>query len=328
MAYETGTATDHADLFDKLKSFLTTNTDLVADSQEWDNPWSAPPGAPNTTDVVMRGPGLAGDDAVLVGLSLVADVANDSYVLYSCGMTGILGAGVGIADHVNRSPLVGMYLDPNPMTYWFVGNGRRFVVVTKISTVYQAMYGGLYLPYALPTVYPYPLFVGGSRGALAGTPPNWRSTLSDHTHFVSPAAVIQAGQPTRDTGAWAIDPAANWVRCWNSGNDLGNPKIGMGPEQLFDGLGVAKEVSSVQYGYNNIRQRTGQCYGGDFMLSPITLAQQSPTDQTYGVLDGCFRVGGLNNAAENIVTVGGVDHLVVQNVFRTGVGDYWALALE
>lgn len=326
MAFATGTATSHTDLFAKLKTFLTTNADLVAASQAWTTPWVAPGGAPNTTDIVLQGPGLAGGDAVLVGLSLVADVPNDSYVLYSRGMTGILTTGVAIADHVDRSPLVGMYLDPNPMTYWFVANGRRFVVVVKISTTFQTMYGGLYLPYATPTVYPYPFFIGGTRGAQAGTVPNWRSVDSDHTHFVSPASGGNAPL-TRDTGAWMLDPAANWIRCWNNGPDLGNPKVGMGPEQLFDGMGVARFASLVQLGYENVRQRTSQCYGGDFMLSPITLVQQTPDDQTYGVLDGCFRVAGLNNAAENLVRVGGVDHLVVQNVFRTGTGDYWALAL-
>ena len=35
-----------------------------------------------------------------------------------------------------------------------------------------------------------------------------------------------------------------------------------------------------------------------------------------------------NNAAENLITVGGVDHLVVQNVYRTSVRDYWALRLS
>lgn len=328
MAFATGTASSHTDLFAKLKTFLTTNTDLVAASQAWTNPWSAPGGAPNTTDIVLEGPGLAGGDAVLVGLSLVADVPDDSYVLYSRGMTGVVSGGVRIADHVNRSPLVGMYLDANPMTYWFVANGRRFVVVVKISTIFQAMYGGLYLPYATPTVYPYPYFIGGTRGEIAVAPLNWRSVQADHTHFVSPAAVAGfGGQPNRDTGAWMLDPAANWIRCWNNGSDLGNPKIGLGPENLFDGLSASRGVTTLQYGYDNVRQRTGQCYGGDFMLSPITFVQQTPTDQTYGILDGCFRVTGMNNAAENIVTIGGVDHLVVQNAFRTGTGDYWALAL-
>ena len=33
------------------------------------------------------------------------------------------------------------------------------------------------------------------------------------------------------------------------------------------------------------------------------------------------------NAAENLITVGGLDHLVVQNVYRSDFGDYWAMSL-
>jgi len=59
---------------------------------------------------------------------------------------------------------------------------------------------------------------------------------------------------------------------------------------------------------------------GSYPLLPIVL-------NYLGELDGCFDVPGYGNAAENIVTVGGVDHLVVPHVGRTGYGDYWALRL-
>ena len=46
-----------------------------------------------------------------------------------------------------------------------------------------------------------------------------------------------------------------------------------------------------------------------------------------GEMEGCYCVPGYANAVENIINVGGVDHLVVQDVFRTGYSDYWALKL-
>lgn len=324
MAYETGTATNHSDLFAKLKTFLTTNAALVSAGQNWSQVWSAPTGAPNMTDCVLSGPGLAGTESIMVGLSLVADVPEDSYYIAARGMTGWLPEGIGIGDHINRSSLVGMYVDSNPMTYWFVANGRRFVAVVKISTVFEAMYGGLFLPYSTPTQYPYPLFIGGSRGDVVLSPPNWRSVLSDHTHFISPST---GTFPNRDSQAWMLDPAGQWIRGYNSGNDLGSPKIGIAPEQFFDGMLVSKLGTGSNYGYDYVRQRTTQGYGGSYMLTPVTLVQQTPTDQTFGVLQGIYRVPGILNAAENIITVGGVDHLVVQNCFRAGTGDYWALAL-
>lgn len=69
-------------------------------------------------------------------------------------------------------------------------------------------------------------------------------------------------------------------------------------------------------------------YGGDRALIPCTLIQTNPTDQTYGVLDGAYRCQGYNNAAENLITVDAVDHLVIQNVFRTDTPDFWAMVME
>ena len=69
-------------------------------------------------------------------------------------------------------------------------------------------------------------------------------------------------------------------------------------------------------------------FGGDHMLYPATLVSTgSRLRGTLGVFEGVFHVTGFGNAAENILTIGGVDHLVVQNLFRTGFTDYWALRL-
>lgn len=49
--------------------------------------------------------------------------------------------------------------------------------------------------------------------------------------------------------------------------------------------------------------------------------------QGLGELDGMYSVPGYGNSVENIITANGVDHLVVQDVYRTGYSDYWALKL-
>lgn len=317
MAYATGTATSHTDLWTKLLSFLTTNASLVSAGQAWTQVWSA------TNQVVLKGPGLAGSDNIYIGLSRVDDPTDDSYSILMRGMTGVLAGATDIGGHVNVSKAVGIYSDSQPMTYWFVANGRRFVVVLKISTVFEAMYGGLFLPYAVPTSYPYPLFVGGSRGENPSSPVSWRNTAADHTQFVSPN---YNAIPVRDSCAWMLDPASDWKRCWNNGSDPGDPKIGMAPEQMFEGWGIEDNGSS-GYGYDSIRQRMAAGYDGTFPLIDISLVQASPSDQTYGILDGCYRVPGAGNSSENIITASSVDHLVVQNCFRTGTGQYWALGL-
>lgn len=318
MAFISGNATNHSNFWSTLLSALKTNATLVSAGQQWTQVWSV------TNQVVLRGPGLAGDDNVYIGLKLVSDPTNDSYYIQMRGMTDILDSATDIAGHVNVSKATTVFLDSQPFSYWIVANGRRFAIVLKISTVFQAGYAGLFLPYATPDSYPYPLFVGGTCGENLPNTPNWRSVEDCHTQFISP----NYGAPAiKESCAWMLDPAAQWVRCWNNGSDPGNPKIGMAPELFHAGLGAVQTAGVSTYGYDTIRQRQSACYGGAFALTPISLVQAVPTDQTFGILDGCYRVPGIGNSSENLVTVDGLNHLVVQNVFRTGTGQYWALGL-
>ncbi len=62
-----------------------------------------------------------------------------------------------------------------------------------------------------------------------------------------------------------------------------------------------------------------------YPLVPLILCDDTPN--VYGELDGIYYVSGFNNAVENIVQVGGVDYLVVQDVYRTGHTDYYAMRL-
>lgn len=323
-AYATGTATDHNDLFAKLKTFLTTNAALVSAGEQWATAWTDT----DSNDVVLKGPGTSGTENIYVGLRLTADATAGSYVLWLNGMTGILSSATQITEHLNTSPLVAMYLDNQPMTYWFVASGRRFVVVVKISTVFESCYAGFFLPYAPPTTYAYPMFIGGSRGNVQTDTQSWRSTSDGHTHFVSPYTSFYGYTVNNESPAWMLDPTGQWIRCWNNGSDPGNPKVYLGPEQFGDGLGVSRLTdNNAVWGYDSIRKRIGPSFDGSFALAPITLTQQNPADQTYGVLDGVYRVAGNGNSSENIITAGSVNHLVVQNVFRTDVGSYWALGL-
>lgn len=317
-AFSTGTASNHSDLWTKLLTFLTSNSSLVAAGEAWTVAWS------NGNQRVLKGPGLSAHDEVLVGLKLNADAAIDSYWIELRGMSGVLSGATDVGGHTNVSKKVGIYLDSQPFTYWFVANGRRFIVVLKISTVFQACYGGLILPYTTPLAYPYPLFVGGTRGDNPASPVNWRSVSDDHTMFFSPQYTFLG---TRDSCAWMLDPAGQWVRCWNNGDDPGDPKIGMAPEQMFDGFGSDRVASPLTYGYDTIRKRMCAGFDGTFPLIDISLVQKTPTDQTYGVLDGVYRVAGVGNSSENLIAADGVNHLVVQNCFRTGTGEFIAVGL-
>ena len=324
MAVETGTASSASDLYDKLIAFLTTNADLVSAGQEWAVAWDTPAAYENRSDIVLRGPGLSGQDQVYVGMRLFQDPIGDTFFIQTVGMTGVLPAGLHYRDHVNVTPnFVRMFLDVGTMSYWFVANGRRFMVVVKISTNFETMYAGLFLPYATPLSYSYPFFLGGSAGPTDTDGPfNWRSEDTNHTHFAWPHNENYYTPQAVDSNAWLMDPAGSWKQLANSGGTNGTPCC-MGPE-FTDG----DYFPSDSYGARWIMTRTMDAYGGDRILVPCTLIQKDPTDQTYGILDGAFRCQGVANSAENLITADGVDHLVVQNVYRSDFNDYWAMALE
>lgn len=326
MAVEIGTATDAADLYDKLISFLTTNADLVSAGQEWAIAWDSPAAYENQSDIVLRGPGLSGQDQVYVGMRLYQDPIGDTFFIQTRGMTGVLPTGLHYADHVNVTPsYVRMFLDVGTMSYWFVANGRRFMVVVKISTNFETMYAGLFLPYATPLSYPYPFFLGGSAGPIDSDGPfSWRSENANHSHFPWPHNTNYYTTGAIEANAWIIDPAGSWKRFANSGGTPSTPCV-IGPEYTDGDYFTSNDG---WYDPRFIMTRTMDAYGGDRILVPCTLIQKDPTDQTYGILDGAFRCQGVANSAENLITVDGLDHLVVQNVYRSDFNDYWAMALE
>lgn len=320
MAHTTGTATDHTDFFNTLISFLKTDAGLVAANENWTEAWAAPGGAPNSTDVVLQGPGLSDSDEVYIGLRLIADAGAGHYEIHMVGMTGIDAAATEFDAHVNVTPVtVRMFLDNAAMTYWFSANGRRFMAAAKISTVYEALYAGLVLPYAQPAEYPYPLFIGGTN-AVGNASVDWRSTSADHTMFYAPVYDSGAGI---ESNAWFLSPSGAWLRCGQNGD------IAVAPNSFgIQDFGIGTDFTVDRYGYEDIKDRVEPAYGGSYILTPLSLLQSDPANQTFGILHGAFHVGGRGNAAENTVTVVGTSHLVLQNVFRTDIGGYAAIALE
>lgn len=340
MAFITGTAANHTALWNTLLDFLQNNATLVATGQQWTIPWQVS-GQP---EVLLQSPSGA-----LVALKRQDGVlAAGESVIWLSGATGVTASATEFTGHVNsltRTPA--MFLDQNPMGYWMVANGRRFVVVVKVSTTYQAMYGGFFLPYSNPLSYPMPLFVGGSRGFsgfnasyIATT---WRNSEADYyRHFtyplsgpvssswydssalmLKPDATWAAGSISQTLGTWALPKFATGPRCF--------PRY-LGGALPNDCAGPSYDAAADRFGFGEIRRNMIAGLNGEMPLTPITLMEfndsTSPAPVTYGILDGCFSVPGNGNAAENLITIGGVNHLVVPNVQRTSVEEYWALRLE
>ena len=60
-----------------------------------------------------------------------------------------------------------------------------------------------------------------------------------------------------------------------------------------------------------------------YSLDPVIVMQSGVG--VFGELDGVYKITGFDNAVENEITIGGTSYVVIQDVWRTGFGDYFAL---
>lgn len=256
-------------------------------------------------ELILHGPGLAGSDAIYVGVRAFQDIG---VPYFNWGVRGAVGfdAGLTFANQPGVSPETYVLLDDDPMTYWFVGSGRRIVGVVKVGAVYQGFYLGLFLPYATPTEYPYPIMVGGTHGTSTKTPAD---TYTDHRLFFDPGANC----------LWLRGPGGTWYAPRNYG--------GSTSENNYTDfvLWPYQSLATVDRDFmRTIRDNAD----GSYTLFPIMIAAKTPIKGLLGELDGCHYCSGFSRAAEDIVQIGGVDHLLVQNVFRTERYHFMALRLE
>jgi len=307
MAWTTGTATDYRDLLDRLRQFLAM--DLLPAGERWQPlRWTADA---VSQELILKAPGLAGTDEIYCAIRSYESSTSGYYLWDGNGYIGFNAANTFTAQPgaiAGWLPMMSLWNAAIP--YWFVASGRRVVVVAKISTVYQAMYLGFIRPWATPGQYPYPLLVGGAMTGQRGR--NYSVTSPNHRHFTDPG---EDTQNNANTACMLRGPSGAWLPFQNSYTSSAEVRYD-GPRPLWP----------TNYGaLSNLREAPN----GRYVLMPIVLTQYNAVadHDLFGELDGCYWVSGFNNAAENIVTVGGIDHLVVQNVYRTSVRDYWALRL-
>lgn len=187
------------------------------------------------------------------------------------------------------------------MNYWFVANGRRFISGIKVSTVYVSTYFGLMIPYARPSSYPLPWFVGGSVDTYSR---RWSDTDSNQIHVWNRSS---------DTSNQAFVRAIDGL--WkNISSHTGDSSNSGATTRWYPHWGAVR--------VNYVREN----FGGGYPLLPFIpfVTGLGP----MGEVDGGFWTSGFGNAAENIIRIDRVDHVVMQNIFRTTIGDYWALKLD
>lgn len=319
MSYETGTATNHTDFMAKLETFAL--------AQGWTKEWEVS----NALDrqFVLKGPGVVGGEPVYVAFRLRFNTVTSIYDVFMRGLIGVVPTATLTDEHIGVSPEVAFMLDENPMTYWFVINDRRLVVIAKISTVFESAYAGFFLPYGTPVNFPRPYFIAGTRGRISQNALTWRS--SDNAHS---AGICRPHAGQWETGAlpnaYMLNPFGEWNCFLNEGNDtnlsgrLNYTLPRKGPE--LDNMNTMFSKSMI--GYERFSAQITHNIDGGYSLAPLTLVSATPTINTWGILQDVFWVPGFDNAAENTITLpDGRQFLVVQDTFRTDHSSYFAILL-
>lgn len=317
-AIETGTATDGADLWSKLKTFLTSKTELVSAGENWTQVWSA-----SSDEIVLEGPGMSGTDSILIGMKYV-ESGSDAAEIQLSGMQGYLSGASAFDTHVNNQGKYSRLLISATlsMPYWFYATGRRFIVIVKISSVYVSCYAGMFLPYCLPSEYPLPLLVGAVANEDDGIV-DWRSSDDNFDYF---------GRKL----AWFFDPSGVWQQTADdfaeSDNDSGISPFQLG-ERIFGlsptpSLELRESFGSTLFGYGDIMEYLLPSFGGVYTLIPKTILVSEDRNGDgiiLGDLDGLYQCPGQGASSEMLITIGSDTATVFQSTRKTSTRDYFGV---
>lgn len=341
MASTSGTATSYIDLLTRLRTYVTV-TVPVADrwvEERWDDA--------GPYELILRGPG-SGADEIFVGIRTVSDLGADYQNWKLAGMTGFL-SGQPFENQPGYSmdspSPVHLPLWDSTIPYWFVVNGRRIIVVAKVSTRYMWCHLGFLNAYASPGQFPYPLLVGGAMAWGNNAPPastsaNWRwsyngAELTNPSHSAQNTGFDPSGGWTGRSQMRLRLVSGAWRDFWafiqdvNSQTQINDAHLNSGGSlTAWRNIGNVTSRPTIWPVLHNIDAMEA-ALDGSYALLPLVLCEGSLSgggNDLFGELDGVFAVTG-GPSAEDIITEGGVDHLVVPNVFRQNRGDFVAIRL-
>ncbi|MDH1211145.1 hypothetical protein N5C38_08760 [Pseudomonas chengduensis] len=243
---------------------------------------------PANRELILKGVGYTGQEEIFVGFRTYQDASADYYNLVAAVFTGYVPSNT--FDTQPGASFSGVPAHNNRIDYWLTLNPQRIALAMKVGTpVYESCYVGKFLPYARPSQYPYPVVCGGMLNGAAAT--RFSDTSANHSMGYKGASVRLV---MRSNDQWRS------VFCYPWGNnDLAGPSATQ--KQLRDTNGV-------------------------YPLLPVELHDNAAN--LWGALDGIFYISGFNNAVENSLTVAGVDYVVIQDSFRNGFIDYYALRMD
>ena len=280
-------------------------------------------------ELILMGPGTAGTDEIYSAIQTVEDAGDDYYNWRIAGMTSYTATDLQYMPGLTQGRLPRLLMWTNKIQYWCVANGRRFIVVAKVSGVYEACYLGFALPYGLPTQFPYPMVVGGAACPSATASHNrYSSTETSHRGFANPNGVSATVctetvfDSVNDAASLKILHGTSWIKiAGKAGSTLWTTNV-VWPYS-------SHVASSGYYPIDAVSLYLRENIDGSYPIFPTVPMISSPSKHIVGELQGVFALpafGGI--AAEDTFAIGGDTFVAFPIIPNAARGDFWALKLE
>lgn len=285
------------------------------------------------SNLALKGTGLAGADEIFLFFRTWYATDEGAYALTFNAGTGYLPNERSLNKQPGLNPRGNMVVPlwQTTMPYWFVANGRRVIFVFKVSTSYESGYAGLFLPFATPSQYALPLYIGGS---AAPDSPSYKYDYvsAAHSCFCIPGQVSYASSSddfvTYSTGRVML-PDGSWFGLTNRPNSSTNS------EALIHGSGTPGSIYPWNTFGDGLMNSTSNApfrenVGGSYSPVPAQLFQRRPIGNSkwLGQLDGVAYISGFGNGPENTGVIDGKNYTVFQNAYRNSISEFFALKME
>lgn len=257
-------------------------------------------------EAIWRAPGVDGTQNIFVPIYTYVDESQDIYNLCFRGyrFEDPLIAEQSALNNIGSNS-VAMCLRNVPIVYWITAHGGRVMILTKHTGLYQFAYLGFGLPYETPALHPYPCIIAAPSPSITK---KYDNTEFDFENI--PNAGIN--------GVAAYGPSGVWNNYGNQNNTNSN-----GGNLSGNGVILPRATNTSGGKIGLLRDNLD----GSLPMIPITLRLHSP-EHMWGEPDGIRWISGFNNTTESLTREGQIDWISFPSVFRTGVNDWSAMALD
>lgn len=262
---------------------------------------------PHSADLewIAHGTGYAGTDAIYVGTRMSETPASNQWNMEIRGFTGF-DENLTFTSQPGISPATFVAFWNQSHPYWISVTPRRWTLIARASTTYHAAYAGFLLPYTLPSEYPYPLAIGGENSAAVA----WSSTSNSYEHFVFSNSAGKLYVRAVD-GSWkdfsGVGGSGIVWPCVQGATAVGN--------NGGSGFSIFDNIETVDTGVYPLFP----------MVAIATDGNWASPGYVLGEFEGLYYVPGFNLSPEDVITIGGTDYIVTQDIFRSARDKKWCL---